>query len=266
MAKSASAIYSQEKEITEQGVKPMGKRQELRERRKKQQQTQRIMMIVGVTFVALAIALIFILPNLPKDPGEIVLPEPYARPQADFNAAGDPNAPIRIDEFSDFQCPYCQRFYLDTEKQLMETYVASGQVYFVYNSFGYFIGNESGRSAEAAYCAGDQDKYWEMHDIIFVNWNGENQGAFADYKLEAFAEKIGLDMPTFRECFDSGVYRDLVDEDAFEGQQAGIRATPSFVMTYTVNGEKVSKLIEGAQLFSGFQQEIEAALAAINGQ
>ncbi len=241
----------------------MGKRQEIREKRKKQSQVQRIVLIALVSLGALLIAFALIYPTL-QPVGEVITAESLPRPQADFNAMGSPTAPITITEYSDFQCPFCQRFYLNTEKQLVESYIATGQVRFIYRSFGYFIGQESGRSAEAAYCAGDQDKFWEMHDTIFVNWSGENQGAFEDRRLVAFAETIGLDMAAFNDCFDSGKYRDRVDQDQLDGRAANIRATPSFIMTYTNSqGEVVSKMIEGAQPFEFFQQEIEAALADI---
>lgn len=241
----------------------MSKRQEIRDKRKRQSTINRIVLISLVSVGALLIAYALIAPTL-QPVGEVIAAESLPRPQADFNAMGDPNAPITITEYSDFQCPFCQRFYLQTEKQLTETYVAGGQVRFVYRSFGYFIGEESGRSAEAAYCAGDQGKFWEMHDTIFVNWSGENQGAFSDRRLAAFAESIGLDMAAFSDCFDSGKYNDRVVQDQLDGRAANIRATPSFTLTYTNSrGELITRLIEGAQPFEYFQQEIEAALADI---
>jgi protein-disulfide isomerase len=143
----------------------------------------------------------------------------------------------------------------------MASSVADGTVYFVYHSFGEFIGSESASAAEAAYCAGDQEKFWEMHDIIFANQVGENAGAFIDRRLIAFAENLGLDTNTFNSCFNGNNYKDLIAKDGKDGLAAGIKATPSFIMSYTVNGEVKTKLIEGAQLIDTFKQEIEAALA-----
>jgi protein-disulfide isomerase len=143
----------------------------------------------------------------------------------------------------------------------METSVADGTVYFVYHSFGEFIGSESASAAEAAYCAGDQEKFWEMHDIIFANQSGENAGAFVDKKLIAFAEKLNLDMTKFKSCFNGNNYSDLIFKDGKDGLAAGIKATPSFVMSYTVNGEVKTKLIEGALPYDSFKQEFDAALA-----
>jgi protein-disulfide isomerase len=260
----------------ERKVKNMSKRQELRAQRVQKERTQRILSIGFVAVVAIAFALVLIIPNLPKPVGNIVVPEVYARPQAKFNTAGDPNAPVKIIEYSDFQCPICGHFWKsETERQIFETYVATDKVYFEYRSAGEFIGGPEGesiRSAEAAYCAGDQNKFWEMHDIIFANQTGENVGDFADPRLIAFAEKIGLDLAAFKDCFNGGKYAakaqadeqnalkdipaaqnyaELVSAGQFPAQGF---ATPSFL----ING----RLVVGAAPFSVFQQEIDAALAA----
>ncbi len=240
--------------------KETSKRQVRREQIRRKEQRNRLIGIGLISIGAIFIAFLIIYPNF-KPVGAIAAPLTFTRPNVDFNAAGSPDAPIRIDEYSDFQCPYCAKFYQDTESQLMETYVTDGTVYFVYNTFGEFIGPESAATAEAAYCAGDQDKFWEMHDIILSNQAGENQGGFADKKILAFAETIGLDMNQFETCFNANTYKDTIDQDMKDGMAGGVQATPSFVMSYMVNGEVKTKLIEGAQSFDGFKQEIEAALA-----
>ncbi len=231
----------------------MSKRQELREKRLKQERTQRLLIIAGVAVIGLAIALALILPSL-QPVGEINMPAAISRPNVNFNGMGDPNAPVKIIEYSDYQCPYCARFTEDTEPSIIEAYVATGKVYFEYRSFGEFIGPESARAAEATYCAGDQGKFWEMHDIIFANQTGENVGAYTDARLRTFAEKLQLEMAAFNDCFDSNKYRSRVDQDGNDALAAGISATPSFVIK--------GKLLEGAQPFGVFQSEIEAALAA----
>jgi len=229
----------------------MSKRQEMRDKRARQERNQRILIIAGVAVIALAFALLLILPTL-QPVGAIAKAVPINRPQVKFNAMGDPNAPVKIIEYSDFQCPYCAQFVSNTEQQIIDTYIATGKVYFEYRSFGEFIGPESARAAEAAYCAGDQESFWEMHDIIFANLTGENVGAFTDNRLLAFAANIGLDTAKFAQCFNSGTYADKVEQDGLAAMQAGIQATPSFL----ING----KLLEGAQPFSVFQAEIEALL------
>jgi protein-disulfide isomerase len=240
--------------------KDQSKRQARKEQMRRKEQRSRLLSIGLITVGALLVAFLIIYPSL-KPIGEVAAAPEIVRENVDFNAVGDPNAPIKIEEYSDFQCPYCRIFFENTEEALMQSYVANGTVYFVYKSFGSFIGAESGAAAEAAYCAGDQGKFWEMHDTIFVNQTGENVGAYTDRRLNAFAEQIGLNMDEFSSCFNSNKYADLVEQDSKDGILANIRATPSFVMTYTVNGETVTRVIEGAQPFTAFQEEIEAALA-----
>lgn len=243
-------------------TKEMSKRQIRKEQIKRKERQSRMIAIgliaVGVLFISV-LAISYIIKA--TKPVEVVAPPPVARPNVDFNAAGDPNAPIAITEHSDFQCPYCRLFYENTETQLMDRYVADGTVYFVYKTVGAFIGSESKAAAEAAYCAGDQGKFWDMHDILFANQTGENVGAYSDRRLDAFADEIGLDRGPYDECVSSGRYSNLADQDAVDAKAAGIKATPSFLLTYKVNGETRTRLIEGAQPIDAFAQEIEAALA-----
>lgn len=244
-------------------TKEMSKRQMRREQIRRKEMRGRIISISFISIVAILIAFVFIYPNF-KPVGAIFTPEAVSRPTVDFNTAGNPDAPIKIEEYGDFLCSHCRTFYASTEPQLMETYVADGTVYFLYHSFGDFLGPESGSAAEAAYCAGDQEKFWGMHDIIFANQAGA--GSFTDVRLKAFAENIGLDMSEFNSCFNGGDYKDLVKQDATDGLAADISSTPSFIMSYVVNGETKTKLIEGAQPYDVFKQEIEAALLEMTSQ
>lgn len=197
--------------------------------------------------------------------------EPRARSQADANHMGDPNAPVHITEFADYQCPFCERFYSETEPLLEETYVDTGKVYFTYRSAGNWVsGNigqgktESEDAAKAAYCAGDQNLYWEMHDMLYENAIGEDVGSFVDRRLKAIAEKVpGMDMSQFNDCYDSNKYQDQVDLDLKDAVAAGVQGTPGFILTYTdASGQEITEKIDGAQPFSVFQEKIEAALAA----
>jgi protein-disulfide isomerase len=168
------------------------------------------------------------------------------------NTLGDPGAPVKIVEYADFQCPYCVRYWQDTEPQIIAQYVKTGKVLYEYHSVGAFLGDESAAAAEAAYCAGDQGKFWEYRDALFSHWTGENVGDFTNDKLQQYAATIGLDQTGFDNCLSGGKYADRLNQDVIDAQSAGIRATPSFV----ING----KLIEGAQPFPVFQEAIEAAL------
>jgi len=232
----------------------MSKRQIIRARRQRQAQLQRLGVIGLIAVGAILIAFVLIIPNLRS--GSNI----SERPMVNDNTMGDPNAPIMIEEFSDFQCPYCARFYEETEWQIADTYVTDGTVFFVYRSFGEFLGPESKAAAEAAYCAGDQDKFWEYHDLLFANQTGENVGAYSDQRLQAFAETLSLDVEAFNNCFNSGKYSDRVAQDRIDGTAAGVTGTPAFLITYTVNGEQKQRFIAGAYPFSEFQTQIEEAL------
>lgn len=241
-------------------TKEMSKRQMRRDQIRRKEQRGRLLGIGLVTLGALFLAFLIIYPNV-RPIGDVVTPSQVTRSNVDFNTIGDPNAPITITEFSDFQCPYCRLFFENTETALREKYVDTGKVHFIYRSVGEFIGAESKAAAEAAYCAGDQGKFWEMHDILFANQTGENVGAFGDRRLSAFAGEIGLDMNQYDDCVSSGKYDDQTLQDAKDATAAGIKATPSFILSYEVNGETKTQLLEGAQSIDVFSQTIDAALA-----
>jgi protein-disulfide isomerase len=243
------------------------RRQERREKIKKQQSRSRVWMIVLIVLGAALLVFAFVWPSL-RPVAEVVSIDPGTHPNPSDNSMGDPNAPIKIEEFSDFQCPYCERFHQDTEPLLRQYYIDTGKVLFTYRSMGNWVSRnvggastESQDSAAAAYCAGDQNKFWEMHALLFANVKGEDVGSFNDKRIKAIAEKVdGLDLNQFNSCYDSGKFKDRVQQDFDDGTKAGINGTPGFVLSYTVNGETKTKLIEGAQPFSQFQQDIEAAL------
>jgi len=244
------------------------KRQERRTKIAQQEKRNRLVMIGLIVLGAVFIVFAVVWPQL-RPVADVVSVDPGTHPNANDNSMGDPNAPITIEEFSDFQCPYCERFHQETEPLLRQYYIDTGKVRFVYRSMGNWVsgnigsGTESQDAALAAYCAGEQNKFWEMHAQLFANVLGENAGSFTDKRLKAIAEKVGLDTAQFNSCYDSGKYADRVQQDFKDGQAAKVNGTPAFLVSYTVKGEQKTKLIEGAQPFSAFQQELEAALNEI---
>jgi protein-disulfide isomerase len=175
--------------------------------------------------------------------------------QAGGHSKGSPDAPVVIVEYSDFQCPFCGRHAREVEGRLEETYVKTGQVRLVYKHFA-ILGSESVWAAVASECAADQNKFWEYHDLLFSRQSGENQGAFNQDKLKAFAAELGLDMTIFNECFEAQKHLDVVQANSTEARQLGMRGTPGFF----ANGVAVV----GAQPFEAFQQVIEEQLKAAN--
>lgn len=246
------------------------KRQVRREQMQKQQARGRLITIGIITVVASFLVFAIIWPQL-RPIAEVVTVESKARYMADENRMGDPDAPIQMTEFSDFQCPFCDRFHTDILPLLEQYYIDTGKVLFTYRSAGNFISDksqapntESRDAIAAAYCAMDQGKFWEMHDAIFANNRDvENQGSFTSRRLSAIAEVAGLDAGQFDDCFDSGKYEDRVAEDFNDWRDVGGEGTPFFTVTYAVNGETKTDTINGAVPFNEFQVKLEAILNEI---
>lgn len=135
---------------------------------------------------------------------------------------------------------------------LFEEYVDTGKVKFVYKHMA-ILGQESVWAAEASECAADQGQFWPYHDLVFSRQAGENQGAFNKDKLLALAQELKLDMAQFGPCLTNDQTLDRVKGDTQEGQQVGVRGTPTFF----VNG----RAVVGALPLQDFQQVIEQALS-----
>ncbi len=114
----------------------------------------------------------------------------------DGYAMGDPDAPVTIEVYADFQCPYCQRFSLLVAPQLVDTWVRPGQARIVYRDFA-FLGEESRWAAVAGRLAAEQDRFWPFHDLLYSNLLGENVGSFTPDRLLVMGHKAGLDMDPF---------------------------------------------------------------------
>jgi protein-disulfide isomerase len=240
----------------------MSNREAILNRRRKRRQQQRlitIMIVAGVALIALAIILLPTLQRALTPLGEYTVPDSNPRPMADANAIGDPNAPVVIQEFSDFGCSHCADFAFGNGDLIAEDYVATGEVYFVSRSVGNMLNNPlTQQAAEAAYCAGDQNQYWEYHDLIYANQSILFYGGlrFIDNYLDAFAETLGLDMAAFNNCRSDGKFNQQVLADGVEARGFGINGTPSFV----INGEVIS----GNLPYAEFQRAISEALVQSN--
>jgi protein-disulfide isomerase len=170
---------------------------------------------------------------------------------------GAKNAKLTLIEFSDYQCPFCKRHAESTFHQIDKTYISTGKIRYVFRDFPMeTIHKQAQKAAEAALCAGDQGKYWEMHDKLFAK-----QEALDLVHLSGYAKSVGVEIPSFKKCLVSGKYNDMVRQNSAEGLKIGINGTPSFLLGIS-DGNKVksSKLIIGAQPFFAFKQEIDALL------
>jgi protein-disulfide isomerase len=179
---------------------------------------------------------------------------------------GNPQAKVTLVMYEDFQCPFCGKFFTESEQTIRDTYVKNGNVQLVYRDFA-FLGtfvtpyvaakDESTNAAESAECAGDQGKFWEYHDYLFTHQNGENKGGFSVTNLKSFAKTLGLDTATFNQCLDSDKYAQAVANSKTEASKDGVTGTPKgFIL---VKG-KTFATIDGAEPYTQVQQKIDAAL------
>ncbi|MEE8403600.1 MAG: thioredoxin domain-containing protein [Candidatus Hydrothermarchaeaceae archaeon] len=166
---------------------------------------------------------------------------------------GPEDAPVTIIEFSDYQCPYCQKFWSQTLPQIKAEYIDTGKVKFVYRDFPLSGHANAQKAAEATECADDQEKFWAMHDIIFAGQTVWSSGDAVSI-FKGYASELELDEADFASCLDSGKYMEEVQKDLQDGVKAGVRATPAIF----VNGILVSG---GARPFSVFKQIIDSELA-----
>ncbi len=226
----------------------MANRDEIKRRRsKKKRRDITPFIIIGVLVV---VVLGIVILSTYKPVAEVIVPTFHSATITDGLTMGDPNAPVKLTEFADFQCPGCGVYWSNTEPTVIQNYVETGKVFYTFSPFsfvGSFVRNnpydESIKSAEAAYCANDQGKFWEYRDYIFANQIGENQGAFSEKRLLAFAESLSLDMKTFSTCLKSAEhYQDVMDANDF-ATNSGINQTPSFTIDgVVVEGDLITAL------------------------
>lgn len=161
---------------------------------------------------------------------------------------GMKSAPVRIVEFSDFQCSFCQKFWANTLPKLKNVYVKQGTVRFAYRHFA-ILGKFSEQAALASECAAEQGQFWEYHDKLFSN---RGAMAFTQSKLEEYGGALGLKEANFKRCLRTEKYRSKVEGETAVAASMGVRGTPTFF----VNG----RLMVGAQPFTAFQNVIEEEL------
>ena len=183
-----------------------------------------------VVAVIAAIALILVANRFQGDNNTtnntpIDIPEHTA--PADGTTLGNADAPVTIYEYSDFQCPFCRVTAAEVVPRLDTDYLATGKAKLIFKSLA-FIGQESRWAAEAALCAGDQGKFWEYHNKLYEEQNGENKGAYKVENLKRFAGEIGLNQGEFNACFDAGKYTGQIADEMDEAKNRGVNSTPTF--------------------------------------
>ncbi|HYJ46754.1 MAG TPA: DsbA family protein [Pyrinomonadaceae bacterium] len=191
-------------------------------------------------------------PRPPANPTLNVSNEPFK---------GDKGARLAIIEYSDFQCPFCGSYSRDTFPQINENYIKTGKVRYIFRDFPLQGMHPFAlQAAEAARCAGDQSKFWEMHDRLFAN-----QRALSARDLSQSAQSLELDMAKFNQCLMDGKYRNGIRQSVAEGERLGVEGTPTFLIGVVgPDGQqvKVIRTLVGAMAYDNFRAVLEGLLNA----
>ncbi len=170
-------------------------------------------------------------------------------------AIGRDDAPVTLVEFADYQCPYCKRFHTDAYAELKKNYIDTGKVRFVSRDLPLEFHPYAMKAAEAARCAGDQQKYWELRDALFVN-----AAAPTDDVIKQASESLLPDTKGFQACLESRKYKADVQKDASDAAALQISGTPTFVLAKSAKDKLDGIRMIGAQPFSAFQSAIDRLL------
>ena len=169
---------------------------------------------------------------------------------------GNPNAPITMVEFGDYQCTFCSKFFHETENSIITNYIKTGKVKILFKDY-IILGQDSMNAANAAHCANDQKLFWEYHSMLYNNWAGEDTGWADLAHLHEFANTLGLDMDVFSTCMSDLKWNELVNLSSIDGQKLGVSGTPTFFVIDQNND--VIKIV-GAQHYDVFKQIFDSVL------
>ncbi|MCH7756972.1 MAG: DsbA family protein [Thaumarchaeota archaeon] len=209
--------------------------------------------IVGAIVAIIAIGIILSYSSAPSETVNLDM----GRTHGDVSTAmgspilGDPDAPITIVEFGDYQCSSCYNWFHKEKPAIYENYIATGKANLVFVDLA-ILGRDSLTAAQASYCAEDQGMYWEYHDLLYNSQESKIDNGWANSeRLKAFAFSLGLDMDLFESCLDSGKYTKRVQYNVSVAKKHGARATPTFII---VGPDNQQEQFEGAQPYSTFKK------------
>jgi protein-disulfide isomerase len=187
-------------------------------------------------------------------------PAQTTRAKASVNnrpALGADDAPITLVEFTDYQCPFCSRFFTGTLPSIKEEYIDTGKVRLVVKDLPLAMHPQARPAAVAAHCAGEQDQFWAMHDSLF-----ENNTLLQDQHLAQYAQDIGLDTDAFQECLGSDRHDAMIDADVTEANGQGITGTPTFIVAETTDDVVEGIKLRGSQPVETLRAYFDALLNA----
>ena len=173
----------------------------------------------------------------------------------DKQTMGADNAPVTVVEFTDYQCPFCLRFTKTTFPHLKKKYIDTGKVRWVGLNLPLAFHKDARKAAQAAHCAGEQDKFWEMRQVLFVN-----PKQLGMEHLPAHAESLSLDMDAFNKCLESERHLAQIDQEAKDANAVRLTGTPSFIVGKTGGDKITGQVVIGAQPLNVFDAAIDKAL------
>jgi protein-disulfide isomerase len=255
---------AQSRDGAQESSAAVSRRAQRRIQEERNRKRQRLMLIGGAVVLAVAVVGAVIFLTRPDDDDgasdlALTIPPPRdASVPTDGRTLGNPDAPLTIVEYADFQCPACGQFATTVEDQLIADYIVTGQAKLVFHDFPFLDdrsdNKESDNASEAAFCAQDQGQFWAYHDMLFYNQSGENDGAFARDRLIEMARSVeGIDVDQFTTCIDGDEFEDAVQDNYQATIDAGVQSTPTFEM----NGQQVS-----GTNYAALQEAIETALGS----
>ena len=170
---------------------------------------------------------------------------------------GRDDAPLTMVEFADYQCPFCKRFHTDTFAELKKNYIDTGKVRFISRDLPLSFHPNALNAAQAAHCAGEQGKFWEMRDALI-----SHAEELAHDSIVKYASGISLNMAAFSSCLDGEKYKALLQKEIADAGSLSISGTPTFVLGRVSGDKLIGQRIVGAMSYSAFEGEIKKSLAA----
>ena len=224
---------------------------------------------IGAAIASVAIIVAFLgFQGFSNEPELVIAPTPNAQEQGPKNVTittflangspilGDPDAPVTLVEFGDYQCHFCNVFFHSTEENILTNYVETGKVRMIFKDYN-IIGPDSISASHGAHCANEQGMFWEYHDILYSNWTGENNGWASSENLTKFAQEIDLNMEEWSECMTNGTHAQVILASNDDARALELTGTPAF---FVIGPDgKVTKLF-GAQPYEVFKNIFEIEL------
>ncbi len=228
---------------------------------------------IGAAIASLSIIIVFFALNTINDEPKLAI-EPAQKSQELISTniisptffengspiLGDPNAPVTLIEFGDYQCHFCNVHFHNTEHRLLENFIKTGKVKMIFKDFT-IIGPDSVNAAHGTHCANDQGKFWEYHDILYNNWTGENNGWASSDNLLIFAQEIELDIDQWSDCMIDEKYSQIISNSSKDARELGITGTPAF---FVIGPDNKITRISGAQPYESFEKTFNSELEKLS--